>query len=545
MKVNLSILIPARNEMFLKQTIDNILYQMRGNTEIIVVCDGNWPHKPLEDNPSVHIIYHSEPIGQRAATNEAAKLSRADFIMKCDAHCSFDEGFDIKLMADCEYDWTVIPRMYNLHAFNWRCKKCGNETYQGPTPVSCQKCDNTTDFEMVVLWKEKHNPTSDFFRFDSDLHFQYWREFKRRPEARKDIAPTMSLLGACWMMHRKRYWELGGLDEEHGSWGQMGTEIACKSWLSGGQLMVNKKTWFSHLFRTQPGFGFPYSNLGIGQARKRSRELWLEGKWPKAKYDLKWLIDKFAPIPGWENYKFNKEIQNEKPNMTVSLSKGIVYYTDNRLDEKIMAMVQKNLTQCCNGHKIISVSLKPIDFGENIVLSLERSYLTMFKQILAGLEASTADIIFFCEHDILYSKEHFSFIPPDKNKYYYNQNTWQVRANDGHAVRWDCKKTSQLCAYRDLLIEHYRKRIARVEKEGFSRRMGFEPGSHNRPERIDDYKAEGWMSEIPNLDIRHENNLTSSRWNPSEFRSQRSCRNWKESNISSIVGWEGYALSAS
>jgi len=577
MKADLSILIPARNEMFLGNTIDNILQNIEGNTELIVVCDGNWPHEPIQDRDNVQIIYHSQPIGQRAATNEAAKLSRAKFVMKIDAHCAVDKGIDVKMIAECKYDWTMIPRMYNLHAFNWRCKKCGNETYQGPTRTKCDKCDNTTEFERVILWKEKRNPTSDFFKFDHDLHFQYWGDFKKRPEAQPDIAPTMSLLGACWMMHRERYWELDGMDEEHGSWGQMGTEIACKSWLSGGALMVNKKTWFSHMFRTQGGdFGFPYSNPGVNQARKRSKELWLEGKWPKAKYDLSWLINRFAPVPDWDLTKLptfaiketkdeNISVDNDRilvrdiskecvrqvdkksepeitPILPEKISKGIVFYTDNRLDEKIMDIVQKQIGESCNGYKIMSISLKPIGFGKNAILPLDRGYLTMFKQILVGLELSDADIIFFCEHDVLYHKSHFDFIPSMKDIYYYNQNNWQIRPSDGFAVRWDCKKTSQLCAYRELLINHYRERIRRVEKEGFSRRMGFEPGSHNRPERVDDFKSEGWTSEFPNLDLKYGKNLTEIRWNPSEFRSQRSCRNWKESTIEQIPGWEGVTL---
>ena len=205
--MDLSVLIPSRNEMFLSKTIEDILSNIRGKTEIIVVCDGAWPDPPIVDDPRITLIYNPTAVGQRAATNQAARISRAKFIMKCDAHCKFDEGFDVKLMADCEFDWTIVPRMYNLHVFNWKCQDCGNETYQGPTPQICQKCGHRGGFERVMLWKEKHNPTSDFFRFDRELHFQYWREFKSRPEAQPDLAPTMSLLGACWFMHRGRFWD--------------------------------------------------------------------------------------------------------------------------------------------------------------------------------------------------------------------------------------------------------------------------------------------------------------------------------------------------
>jgi len=304
---DLSVLIPSRKEMFLKRTIESVLENIRADTEIIAVLDGAWADPPIVDHPRVTLVHHTVSIGQRAATNEAARMSQAKFVMKLDAHCSVDEGFDVKMMADCEPDMTMVPRLYNLHAFDWKCNSCGDRTYQGPTPMECKKCgfkgDSIPAVSREMVWKPRLNRRSDFMRFDNELHFQYWRDFGKRPEAQPDIAPLMSSLGACWMMHRDRYWELEGMDEKHGSWGQMGTEVACKSWLSGGSQVVNKKTWYAHMFRTQGGdFGFPYEISGSSQeaARKYSRWLWLGNNWPKAKYKLDWLIKKFSPVPTWE-----------------------------------------------------------------------------------------------------------------------------------------------------------------------------------------------------------------------------------------------------
>jgi hypothetical protein len=521
---DLTVMIPARNEMFLAKTIENILENIQGDTEIIAVADGYDPG-PLPDDLRVRLIRHEISTGQRASTNEAARASTAKFIMKCDAHCAFDKGFDVKLMADCEYDWTVVPRMYNLHAFDWQCNACGNRTYQGPTPTICEECKEGKGFERAIVWQPRWNRCSDFMRFDRSLHFQYWGEYKKRPEAQGDICDLLSCIGACWMMHRERYWDIDGMDETHGSWGQMGTELACKSWLSGGRMVINKKTWFSHMFRTQGGdFGFPYPMSGrdVDKAREHSRFLWQENRWPKAKYPLQWLINKFAPVPDWET-------KGDKV-----LTKGIVYYTDNRLDPKIMVAVQEQLKKI--GLPITSVSLKPLDFGENIVLPLERGHLTMFKQILAGLEASKADIVYFCEHDVLYHPSHFEFTPPRKDVYYYNENTWKVDKETGRALFYYCKQTSGLCTYRDLAIQHYKERIKRVEAEGrFPRRMGFEPGTHSPPNGVDHYKAEAYWSEVPNVDIRHEGNLTANRWSQDQFRSQRSCRGWTEGD--SVPCW--------
>ena len=562
MNDSLSILIPARNEMFLSRTVDDIVKNMRGDTDVIVVLDGEWADPPLVDHPKVTIIHHSVSVGQRAATNNAAKLSRAKYVLKCDAHCAFDEGFDVKMMADMQPDFCAVPVMRNLHAFDWVCKKCGHREYQGITPTACAKCDNKTEFVRDVVWIAKTNPQSTSYCFDPEPHFQYFREYKNRVKG--DITETMSLQGSCFMMTRDKYWELNICDETFGSWGSQGIEVAVKTWLSGGRVVCNHKTWYAHMFRTKGGdFGFPYQISGrqIQNAKKLAREVFFNNKWPLQKYPLSWLLEKFWPVPGWTDTQLvelkkgepvvttmvndNAPAQEQLPDpVTISVvaprlmkpTKGVVYYTDNRCEEGVWKLAQEYLKQSCNGYRIISVSLVSIGFGDNIILPLERSYLTMFKQILAGIEACNTDIIFLAEHDVLYTKEHFDFTPLREDIFYYNQNNWQVRASDGHSTYWDCKKVSQICGYRDLMLKHYTERVRRVALEGFTRRMGFEPGTHNRAERVDATKSDIWRTIVPNLDVRHKMNLTHSRWRPEQFRNP--CRNWTESHVNKLPGWE-------
>lgn len=216
------------------------------------------------------------------------------------------------------------------------------------------------------------------------------------------------------------------------------------------------------------------------------------------------------------------------------MHKGVVYYTDNRLDPYIMLACQRQLEK--SDLPVTSVSLKPLDFGRNIVVDGERGPPTMFRQILAGLEASGADVIFFAEHDILYNPSHFDFVPERYDLFYYNNNLWKVDAETGRALFHYSNHTSQLCAYRELLLEHYRKRVSMVERDGFSRRMGYEPGTHNRKERVDDHKCGTWMSEFPNIDLRHKHNLTRTRWRRDQFRNQRFTAGWEEAGE---VPWWG------
>jgi len=323
-KEMISVLIPSRNEFLLRKTIETTLEAAEGDIEIIAVCDGYWPVPNISDDDRVTLIHHSEPVGQRRAVNEAAEIAKGKYILKTDGHSMFDKGFDIKLAADCEYDWTVIPRMYNLHAFDWVCRDSAGDVrhrfYQdkfNPHKKNlCPDCkqelgpDSWTKLEIEYVWKIRRHKRTDFMYMDKDLRVQYWNSYRKRPAAKGDIVDVMNGQGACWFQHRDRFLEMGGLDEKHGFWGQVGAEVACKAWLSGGRHVVNKKTWFSHMFRTTGAFGFPYKIRGSKQeeARKYSRDLWLNDKWPQAKRKFNWLIDKFKPVPTW-----NGQLKEQKP----------------------------------------------------------------------------------------------------------------------------------------------------------------------------------------------------------------------------------------
>lgn len=534
--MDLSVLIPSRNEMFLRRTVEDVLAHAKAETEVIVVLDGAWAAPPLEANPRVTVVYHPESVGQRAATNEAARISTARYVMKLDAHCSLADGFDVALIEAAKElgeDVTQIPAQKNLHAFDWVCG-CGKRQYQGPTPTACE-CGSPS-WQREIVWKPRRGVTTTAWRFDADLHFQYWGEYQNRPDGRGDFPETMSCLGACFFISRDRYWKLGGMDEGHGSWGQMGTEIGCKSWLSGGRMVTNRRTWFAHMFRTQGSdFSFPYPISGADQerARKHSRKLWKGGTWPGQVRPLSWMIEHFAPVPGWES----THVVTEGANSAAPLSKGVVYYSDCRGDETILSAARAQLKRATNGHRIVAVTLVPLKdhFDRNIVMSAERGYLTMFRQILAGLEASDAEYVFLAEHDVVYHPSHFDFVPPSDDTYYYNLNVWKVDSATGRALHYITKQTSGLCASRKLLLAHYRARVERVEREGFTRAMGFEPGTHRPPRGIDVNPSGEWRSLVPNVDIRHGHNLTESRWSREQFRSQRNCQGWTEAD--EVPGW--------
>ena len=314
---DLSILIPARNEMFLSRTIEDILSNIEANTEVIVVLDGKWADPPIPQNERVNVIYLPKSIGQRAATNLACKLSKAKYVMKLDAHCAFDKGFDRKMIEafkESGDNVTMVPIMRNLWAFDWKCYHCGWKKYQGPTPAKCEQCGKTDKIKRKMIWIGKHNPQSTSYCFDSTPHFQYFEDWKHRPQydidkKEKGLTETMSLQGSCWMLTREKYWELNICDEKFGSWGSQGIEVAVKTWLSGGRVLVNHKTWYAHMFRTQGGdFSFPYpiSSRDQEKAKKYARELFFDNNWDKQVKPLNWLVEKFWPVKGWTEEDLQK-----------------------------------------------------------------------------------------------------------------------------------------------------------------------------------------------------------------------------------------------
>ena len=541
MKYDLSILIPSRNEMFLAKTVEDILAHIEGNTEIIIGLDGQQADPPVVDHKRVTTVFYPESLGQRAMTNRLCELSTAKYILKCDAHCAFDQGFDVKMMAAMQDNYTMVPVMRNLHAFNWICPD-GHTRYQGPSgPCTTEGCGKPTTRDVV--WIPKVSPQSKSYCFDSEPHFQYFGSFNKRKEGQKDalgLTETMSLQGSAFMLTREKYWELNICDEAFGSWGSQGIEVAAKTWLSGGRVVVNHNTWYGHMFRTQGGdFSFPYPQSGrnVQKAKGLAKNMFFENAWPGQKLPLSWLVEKFWPVEGWKQEDLDKLREKAKsfkqnvPRASGELSKGVIFYTDNQLPLKLARQVQYRIRSIASELKmpIVSCSLKPMDkMGKNICLPLERGKLTMFKQILAALEASTSDIIFFAEHDVLYPMEHFMFTPEKKDKFYYDQNWWKVWP-DGLAAHWDANQVSGLCAYREHLLAYYRERVKEVAVIGNVH--GYEPGGR------DASTYEVWKSPVAMVDIRHGGNLSKSHRSVDEFRDKSTSAGFEESTIDNIINW--------
>jgi glycosyltransferase involved in cell wall biosynthesis len=277
----LSVLIPSRNEPFLSQTIEDILVKATEEIEVIVVLDGYWPSPLLKEHKNLTLIHRSEPHGMRDGINSAVSVSRGSFLLKCDAHCMFEQGFDAFLKSECDENWVVIPRRYSLDAENWCIKK------------------DRPFIDAHFLSYPYAKPQ------EIGMHGDVWPD---RTKSRKDILldDEMSSQGSCWFMHKSHFQNrLKGLSEVgYGRFVQEFQEIGLKTWLGGGRCVINKKTYYAHLHKGKAmGRGYYISQKEMVNGAIYSADFWMNNRWEERKHDLVWLIERFWPVPTWpENY---------------------------------------------------------------------------------------------------------------------------------------------------------------------------------------------------------------------------------------------------
>ena len=108
------------------------------------------------------------------------------------------------------------------------------------------------------------------------------------------------------------------------------------------------------------------------------------------------------------------------------LGKTIIYYTANTEDESFESKVKENILQVKGELPLISVSQKPIGFGENICVGdVGQTYLNAFRQLLIGCEAAITPFVVMAESDCLYpAKGYFDFQPTDLSTIYSYDNIW-------------------------------------------------------------------------------------------------------------------------
>ena len=473
-----SVIIAGRTEQYFKRTVESVLEAATGDVEVIAVVDGDEAEPKVESNdPRVKIIRLNESIGQRAAYNLGVRESSGKYVMKIDAHCKLSPGFDEVLKSHCPEKTVVLPEMRRLD---------------------------------VREWKDKPRGKTHFMYFGLDLYCHFWRDYRKREEAQVEYPEVMTGQGSCWFTTREWNDYIGLLDEGVGSWGNVGIEISLRTWLCGGSQIVNKKAWQAHWFRRDDGgFTYPMSGRQVAKAHNYTwnNYYFKDDAFKNQVRPFSWIIEKFTP-PGWEAYLEDKY---EAPRV-------IVYYTDSQLEEKLATAVRKQIKKVAGLIPIISVSQEPLNFGKNICVGKKpRNTISMYEQQLEGLRAAPeGSIVYLCEHDVFYHSSHFAFLPKTKKHAWFNTNRYHHKFGmDSFLKARGRRAYSQGVAYRETWIPHFETRIE--ERGKIKMHIPFK----------------NFISDRPNVDIRHGQNLTPD----GDYK-----RDWVGSNLKGIYnlpGWGG------
>jgi glycosyltransferase involved in cell wall biosynthesis len=255
----LSVVIPARNEMYLPRTIQDILEKSHTDIEIIIVMDDDWRYvKEIPKDERVTIV-HTPRKGMRYCINMGVALAKGEYLMKCDAHVLFADGFDEQLINDYEEKTFVIPTRKRLDPVKWEVKK-----------------ERRADINYMYL--KNNRGVKDGKK-------------NRDPSLEKDrIIETTAFQGSCWFTKKSFYEEIGGEDDVNfGGNGHEAQEIYYKAKYNGGRILRNKNTWYAHW----------HKNIGTSKIDVMKSRLYLPT-----------LIEKLKKIERQPPMDTNKEIEN-------------------------------------------------------------------------------------------------------------------------------------------------------------------------------------------------------------------------------------------
>lgn len=259
----LSVIIPTVNDPALISTVYEVLEKSSTRPEIIVMADGV---DVAIDIPNVRVVRNEKRLGLRGNVNKGMSLASGEWLVKLDDHCMLSDGWDGVLLSAIEKDWIVVPRRYQLDPVRW----CIYE--KDSAPIDYERLD--------IGHPEKIGGVT-------------WRS-RRHERVAILLDETMVIQGSFYLLHRSHWERIGPLDEEHyGPFTQEGIEIALKTWLGGGRVMVNKQTWYAHKHRSFGRVVAPRSE-DVRRGNAYSRDFWLNNRWEQRVYDLSWLMQRFG-----------------------------------------------------------------------------------------------------------------------------------------------------------------------------------------------------------------------------------------------------------
>ena len=211
----ISVIIPCYNDYFnLNKTLRSIFDNTSVEVEVIVIDDKS----PLiEIDPEyinkIILIQNEENIGPSKSRYKSALLCSYDYIFTVDSHTIFPKGWDTELLKELvEFPNRIIAFPILLQN-SWDASAVGR-----------------ISFGANLYMKSCKDEVNVFETYSKSV---YERE-------------SQSLKFASYGAHKKFFLKLRGSNDLK-SWGTSEFCLCIKTWLSGGEVVINNKVLFRHV----------------------------------------------------------------------------------------------------------------------------------------------------------------------------------------------------------------------------------------------------------------------------------------------------------
>ena len=262
----ISVIIPARNEKYIRNTLDSLYANAGADFETIVVMDGPTTYSFFRNYPNLIVVENTQQNGVRNAIRQGVSVSSGDLLLKLDAHCTICPNFISILKNDIMENWVVVARRFTL------------------------------DLETMVV---QSRPVDYYYlscpwTHPSHFMMQSCPWITRTEECMNNMLDDlMCFQGSMWMMSRKHWDNLGGLEIGQETYAEH-HEISMKTWSSGGRVVINKNAWYAHPSRGSRGYRMDMDQ--VYKDHDHSARYWTN----QAAF-FEWLIAKFWPLPTEHN----------------------------------------------------------------------------------------------------------------------------------------------------------------------------------------------------------------------------------------------------
>lgn len=197
--------------------------------------------------------------------------------------------------------------------------------------------------------------------------------------------------------------------------------------------------------------------------------------------------------------------------MTETPDLTCVYYTSNTISDYFSDNTERIFNAATEGLPLISVSHRPMDFGDNLVVDLPRSHFNIYRQALIGAKEAKTKYIALCEDDVLYSAEHFKYRPKDK-PFAYNFGVWGIYTWQDPPI-FNFKgggrvNLGNLICDRVAFIEAMEERFRKYPNDEVNKELWAEPGKYERQLGVSVQEFEVFYTNPPNIMFSHETALS-------------------------------------